>query len=102
MWVGGFCVVFLFGFFFVVLVLGVFFVCCRFNQDCKICLSKNLQVSFPPAVVMKGRNYKVFWYVVLHSTKFSSIMQSTNSPSTGYPAGELGMSLGGKRCLINL
>lgn len=87
----GFLCVFLFVFC-CCFVWGFFFVCCRFNQDCKICLSKNLQVSFPPAVVMKGRNYKVFWYVVLHSTKFSNIMQSTNSPSTGYSAGELGMS----------
>lgn len=42
-----------------------------------VCLKISIS-PFPP-VVMNGRNYKVFWYVVFHSTKFSNIMQSTNS-----------------------
>lgn len=65
-----------------------------------VCLKISIS-PFPP-VIMKGRHYKVFWYVVFHSTKFSTIMRSKNSPSSGYPDGELGVSLGGKRCLINL
>lgn len=78
-----------------------FSVCCAFSQDFKISSSTNLFLLFL-LVVMKGRNYKVIWYVLFHSDEVSNITQSTNSQSAGYPAGKLGADLSGKGWLVNL